>query len=185
MGEAVDACSICYARGGRYHMNAVKAPRFHNMKDWKRGEWVSDMVDFLKGKKYFRWFDSGDIYTYELAAKIFQVCIQTPWCEHWVPTRSYKIGKIKRVLEALNTLSNVCCRYSSDSIVGNLIGTDAPESTIIQYAEDARDGYSVCEAYTRGGKCGECRDCWDKKIKVIAYPSHGQSAKKAYKEMEV
>ena len=39
-GAVVDACEICYARGGFYHMPSVKALRQHNKKDWKRPEFV-------------------------------------------------------------------------------------------------------------------------------------------------
>ena len=92
------ACEGCYAKGGNYRFKNVKAPREFNRKDWKRDGWVNDMVGALKGKPYFRWFDSGDVYCKGLAEKIEQVIKLTPWTIHWLPTRSYKFDKIRTVL---------------------------------------------------------------------------------------
>jgi hypothetical protein len=38
---------------------------------------------------------------------------------------------------------------------------------------DAKRGMKLCGAYDNGGACGPCRACYDKKVKVIAYPAHG------------
>jgi hypothetical protein len=72
-GELVDACKGCYATTGNYRFPNVKAPRLENQQDWKRSEWVADMVDQLDNDRYFRWFDSGDMYSLRLAFKIYEV----------------------------------------------------------------------------------------------------------------
>ena len=72
-GELVAACSGCYATTGMYHFGAVKAVRADNKADWKRDGWVSDMVAALKKDKYFRWFDSGDMYSIELGKKMLDL----------------------------------------------------------------------------------------------------------------
>ena len=46
-GELVDACKGCYATTGNYRFSNVKAPRLENKEDWKRLEWVDDMVKAL------------------------------------------------------------------------------------------------------------------------------------------
>ncbi|GAI65558.1 unnamed protein product, partial [marine sediment metagenome] len=43
-GELVPVCADCYAAKGTYRFPAVKALRVHNKQDWKRDDWVSDMV---------------------------------------------------------------------------------------------------------------------------------------------
>lgn len=68
-GQLVDACKGCYATAGNYRYPNVKAPRIHNREDWKRDEWVDDMVQALDSSRYFRWFDSGDMYDIRLAEK--------------------------------------------------------------------------------------------------------------------
>lgn len=69
-GVLVDACKGCYATTGNYRYPNVKAPRIENREDWQRLEWVDDMVKALDSDRYFRWFDSGDMYTLGLAEKI-------------------------------------------------------------------------------------------------------------------
>ena len=120
-GSLVDACSGCYATTGNYRFKNVKAPREHNREDWKRSEWVDDMVAELDNDRYFRWFDSGDVYDVRLAFKILEVMKRTPWCNHWLPTRMHKFAKFGPVLAEMSALANVVVRYSSDSITGDTV----------------------------------------------------------------
>ena len=169
-GELVDACKGCYATTGFYLMKDSINLREHNKEDWKREEWVSEMVYELRKQTYFRWFDSGDVAWLKLAKKIYQVCEQTPHVRHWIPTRMYKFPKFKAILDKLNELPNVRVRFSSDSIEGSF--TKEHASTIIPYADSPIEAF-ICEAYSRGGKCGECRACWHKDVPMIAYVAHG------------
>ena len=172
-GDLVDACKGCYATSGNYRFPNVKAPRVHNREDWKRDSWVSDMVQELDNDRYFRWFDSGDIYDVRLARKILEVCEATPWVKHWIPTRMHKFPKFTLVLQRLQSLPNVVLRLSSDSIMGETI--EGPTTSTIATLEDAPKGSYICEAYTRGGKCDTCRACWDKSVSVVTYIGHGKS----------
>lgn len=178
-GELVDACKGCYATTGNYHYPNVKAPREHNKTDWQRLEWVDDMVKELDSDRYFRWFDSGDVYTLALAEKILEVMIRTPWVKHWLPTRMHKFPKFQDVLQRMQALENVMVRFSSDSVIGeyipglhgSVIGPDASSFS-------PQNGVSLCRAYEHDGKCSGCRACWDRSIPLIAYPAHGQKMAK-------
>jgi len=77
-GGLVPACQGCYATTGNYRFANVKKPREFNREDWKRDTWVSDMVQALDSSRYFRWFDSGDMYDLGLAIKILAVMQKTP-----------------------------------------------------------------------------------------------------------
>jgi hypothetical protein len=79
-GSLVDACKGCYATTGNYNYPNVKAPRIHNREDFTRHDWDSDMIKALDSSRYFRWFDSGDMFSLELAEKILHVMESTPWC---------------------------------------------------------------------------------------------------------
>tara|TARA_R110002020_G_C16164973_1_gene763655 strand:- start:148 stop:795 length:648 start_codon:yes stop_codon:yes gene_type:complete len=183
-GELVDACKGCYATTGNYRFPNVKAPREHNKTDWKRSEWVSDMAQELDNDRYFRWFDSGDVYDIRLARKILEVMKLTPWCNHWLPTRMYKFEKFSSVFKEIQKLPNVVVRFSSDSVSGETV-KGRNTSTIIPTSQDAKASMTICEAYQREGKCGTCRACWDKKVKVIAYPAHGKSMNKLIKTLQL
>jgi hypothetical protein len=178
-GSLVDACKGCYATTGNYNYPNVKAPRLHNGEDWKREDWVSDMVQALKNDRFFRWFDSGDMYHIELANKIHAVMQATPWVSHWLPTRMAKFKKFQGVINGMRQLPNVSVRFSSDSVTGEY--NQEHGSVIIPDHDSAPNGVTVCEAYQHGGKCNGCRSCWDKSVSVIAYPAHGKKMGKIIK----
>ena len=176
-GALVAACAGCYATTGNYNYPNVKAPRAFNKDDWKRDEWVHDMVAALQNERYFRWFDSGDMYHIELARKIWAVMLLTPWCHHWLPTRMAKFDKFRSVIERMQALPNVMVRFSADSVDGAFTA-GVHGSVIIPDADNAPDGVFVCGAYANDGKCGSCRACYDKNVSVIAYPAHGKKMAK-------
>jgi hypothetical protein len=175
-GALVAACSGCYATTGNYVFDNVKAPRLENRDDWQRDAWVSDMVSALDSQRYFRWFDSGDMYSIDLAEKMLQVMTLTPWVKHWLPTRMAKFAKFADVIARMQALPNVVVRFSSDSVDG--VYNARHGSVIIPDAASAPDGVSVCHAYAHDGKCSGCRACYDKSIPVIAYPAHGKKMAK-------
>lgn len=174
-GELVPACQGCYATSGNYRFPNVLAPRLHNREDWKSDDWVSTMISALDNDRYFRWFDSGDVYHPALAEKMLEVMKGTPWCKHWLPTRSHKIPRIAKVLRKMMKLDNVMVRFSSDGVRGDF---ESHHGSVI-VGEDQLDtaGVQICHAYSNEGKCGDCRACWDKDVAVVAYVQHGQKMK--------
>jgi hypothetical protein len=146
-GELVDACKGCYATTGNYNYPNVKAPRAENKQDWQRIEWVDDMVQELETDRYFRWLDSGDLYSLALAEKVLEVMIATPWVKHWLPTRMHKFPKFREVLTRMQALPNVMVRFSSDSVIGEF--TPGLHGSVIgPAAETYRDqpGMALCRA---------------------------------------
>lgn len=177
-GELVPACSGCYATTGNYRFSNVKKPRLENREDWKRDEWVNEMVIKLDSSRYFRWFDSGDVYDLRLAEKILQVMERTQHCKHWLPTRMHKFAKFRDVIAKMQALPNVVVRFSSDSVSGGIIeGTTT--STIFSNVLPANA--FECKAYEHEGKCNGCRACYDKDVQVIAYKAHGVKMAKVIK----
>lgn len=176
-GGLVDACKGCYATTGNYVFDNVKAPRLENRDDWTRDNWVSDMVQALNKDRYFRWFDSGDMYSLGLAEKILEVMRLTPWVQHWLPTRMQKFPKYQGILDSMRALPNVSVRFSSDSVSGEYV-KGKHGSTIVPTSDNVPDGVAVCRAYEHGGKCNGCRTCWDKSVPVVAYVAHGKKMAK-------
>jgi hypothetical protein len=181
-GGLVPACQGCYATTGNYRFKNVKAPREFNREDWQRAAWVDDMVQALDSSRYFRWFDSGDMYALELAEKMLQVMEVTPWVKHWLPTRMHKFAKFAPVIAAMEALPNVVVRRSSDSVSGEIV-SGAHSSTIISSAEQLPSGATLCRAYEHGGTCNGCRACYDKAAPVIAYMAHGKTMAKVIRIM--
>jgi len=176
-GELVPACSGCYATTGMYNFPGVKAVRSDNKQAWQDDGWVELMVTALKKQSFFRWFDSGDMYSIALALKIYEVMVKTPHVKHWLPTRMHKFPKYQQVLTKMAALPNVMVRPSSDAIDGTFTA-GVHGSTILPSADSVPAGVTLCRAYENGGKCSGCRACYDKSVAVIGYPAHGKKMAK-------
>ena len=180
-GGLVDACAGCYAVGGNYRYPNVRGPRIENREDWKRPGWVADMVAELDRDRYFRWFDSGDMYALPLAEKILEVMTRTSWVRHWLPTRMHKFSKFRPVLARMQALPNVMVRPSSDSVMGGYV-PGVHGSTIVPAIDAVPGGATLCHAATNAGKCGPCRACYDKAVPVVAYLAHGRVMMRVVRE---
>jgi hypothetical protein len=176
-GQLVPACSGCYATTGCYNFKGTKAVRSDNKQDAKRAGWAADMVAALKKQKHFRWFDSGDMYSLELAEKIYHVMKHTPGTKHWLPTRMAKFPKFAEVIARMQALPNVMVRFSSDAVDGSFT-PGVHGSTILPEGMAAPAGVTVCQAPEQGGKCLDCRACYDKQVPVIGYVAHGRKMAK-------
>lgn len=183
-GGLVDACKGCYATTGNYVFAHVKAPRLHNREDWQRDGWVADMVKALDNDRFFRWFDSGDMYSLDLANKMLEVMKATPHVKHWLPTRMHKFEKFANVLAQMKALANVSVRFSSDSVIGEYT-EGLHGSVIVPSPDDAPNGVTLCRAYANDGKCNGCRACYDKAVPVVAYPAHGKKMAKVIRLLAV
>ena len=83
-------CSGCYALKGRYNFPNVKDALSRRLGSLGHPRWVQAMAVLIKGKKFFRWHDSGDIQSEQHLINIFEVCKLTPETQHWLPTQERK-----------------------------------------------------------------------------------------------
>lgn len=176
-GELVPACAGCYATQGTYNFPGTKKVRFDNKQAWQDDAWVDTMVGALKKQKYFRWFDSGDMYSIALALKMYAVMVKTPHVKHWLPTRMHKFAKYQQVLTKMAALPNVMVRPSSDAVDGTFTA-GVHGSTILPEGMAVPAGVKVCTAPTTNGKCSGCRACYSKEVPVVAYIAHGRKMAK-------
>jgi hypothetical protein len=171
--QVKDVCKGCYATKGMYRFPVVKAARDSNLDATKDDRFVPEMVAMIEKEKseYFRWFDSGDIYSAEFLEKVYQVCFDTPNVKHWIPTKSRELFN-QVTWAALEQLPNVTVRYSSPSIDGDY--TPDHGSTVVKAADHfpANGEVYTCPSSTQDGKCADCRACWNKGVKVVAYVYH-------------
>jgi hypothetical protein len=154
--------------------------RADNKAAWQEAGWVDTMVVALKKQSFFRWFDSGDMYSLSLAVKMYEVMVATPHVKHWLPTRMYKFAKFDAILARMEALPNVMVRRSSDAVDGTYT-KGVHGSTILPSADTVPAGVTLCQAYEHGGKCNGCRACYDKSVAVVGYPAHGRKMAKVIK----
>ena len=90
------------AAAGERRLKALEDPR-----------WVQAMITLIKGHKYFRWHDSGDIQSMQHLENIFRICRATPETKHWIPTREAQF--LKR-LKLKQVPRNLVIRMSSHMV---------------------------------------------------------------------
>jgi len=186
-GKIVEVCKSCYATKGMYRFPNTKKVRQHNKQDYHRDDWVDDMIKEVSKYDYFRWFDSGDIETPELAKKIHAVIKATPNVKHWLPTRSDKVNTIKDYLvlkqagdrmaytDNLATLPNIATRFSADSIGLNNNERPGVNSYVIRHEEifeAKKQGIFVCPVGINLNQksCDTCTACYTNQ--KVAYVLH-------------
>ena len=84
-------CHGCYAMKGRYRFKTTKKAMARRLAALAHESWITAMVTLMKGFKYFRWHDSGDLQSAHHLQRILEVCKQTPDTKHWLPTRESRL----------------------------------------------------------------------------------------------
>jgi len=208
-------CESCYALINRYGMDNVADAQWiryvwtkHCLKHDPQ-LWIDTMaVNIIKvctsGKHatpYFRWHDSGDLFSVAYIDAIRQVCEQTPEIDHWIPTRGWQVkrkpiahpydGSVYRAigwhqsLQCLADRPNVCVRSSALDFNSPAPSTPyGPGSSAYDDSASVSDGmvtldgarHHACpKSTTDGGTCAacNCRRCWDTDGGDVAYYVHG------------
>jgi hypothetical protein len=146
---------------GRYRFKNVIDAQYKRFEALKHPLWVEAMAAQINSKKvkYFRWHDSGDVQNLDHLNKIFEVCKLTPEVKHWLPTREAWIKD-----HLASKPDNLVIRFSPP-MIGQRNDTWPNSSMVV--LKDAS-----CPAPKQGGKCGDCRACWDPTVKVVSYGKH-------------
>ena len=156
-------CSGCYAEKGCYVFAVVQAAQYKRLKAIAHPQWVEAMATLINSKKpdVFRWHDSGDVQDVDHLEKIFEVCRLTPSKRHWMPTREAWIKD-----HLASKPDNLVIRFSPP-MVNQRAPESWPNSSMV-----VNKGYHTCPAPAQGGKCLDCRQCWDPAVKVVSYGKH-------------
>lgn len=169
-------CGKCYARKGMYVFPNVQAAQANRLAILRADldAWRKNMTELLARKyakktgdaKVFRWHDSGDLQSMEHLSAIVQIAKDLPDIRFWIPTKEY--GTVRRwIAENGSFPENLAVRVSSP-----MIGRETPAIPgTVSSTVGVRDGFQ-CEAYTRGGVCGDCRACWNTEVPSVNYPQH-------------
>ena len=153
-------CHGCYALKGRYNFSNVQQALRRRLKSLTPPLWTEAMTVLVKGKKHFRWHDSGDIQSVAHLKKIFEVCNNTPGTMHWLPTQE------RKYLPLGSYPKNLVIRLS------NAKNNTAPGQAWTHWSTVVDKGFHSCPAQSQGNQCGTCRACWDPKVKHVTYPKH-------------
>ena len=155
-------CYDCYALKGCYVFKVVQEAQYRRLRSIKHPGWVRAMTQLLQSKKskYFRWHDSGDVQDLKHLAKIFEVARRTPDVQHWMPTREAWVKPFLKYAP-----SNLVIRFSMPMVDQEAASSWPHTSTVVTTGR-------TCPAPDQDNACGDCRACWDPKVKNIAYGQH-------------
>ena len=176
-GDIKEICKSCYADKGAYNWPNSVNLKAHNLAETRKQDFVPDMINKLYKMPHFRWFDSGDIENEIMLEKVYQVCLDTPNTDHWIPTKSRELFD-QYLWEMLEALPNVKVRYSSpskngiyDNIHGSVAITDKKQLTKDMFLCKAKSIGFTKKGKPNPKKCHNCRACWYN-VKTIAYEFH-------------
>jgi len=100
---------------------------------------------------------------------IAKVAEYTPETQHWQPSREIEI--IREAIRRIGVFpDNHVVRVSAHTI--GAAGPAGFANTSTVHATRAPEGSYVCPAPDQGNVCGECRACWNRKIKNVSYWLH-------------
>ena len=177
-------CSACYAMKGNYQMYANNIePAQHArldsvlqaLEDTEYAKaWVDSMAAHIGNDDYFRWHDSGDLQSVDHLRLIARVCIETPNCMHWLPTREYSM--IKQYIEQYGALpDNLVVRLSAMYVDKPVIVPaslqNVPGVEVSNVHRNASPVGQVCNAPANANKCEECRSCFHR-TGAVSYAFH-------------
>ena len=155
-------CYDCYALKGCYVFKVVQDAQYRRLAAIKDPQWVTAMAHLINSKKpdVFRWHDSGDVQDLDHLQKIYEVCRLSPDVKHWMPTRE---AWVKDHLASCP--DNLIIRLSAP-----MVDQAAPDSW--PHTSTVVTSGRTCPAPDQGNQCKDCRACWDKDVKNIAYGEH-------------
>lgn len=177
-------CSKCYACKGCYVFPVVKEAHKTRLQCLDDPRYVDAMMFLLNSKYYnsrstytkdkktvpenrFRWFDSGDLQSVDHLRKIVAIAEGVPFVDFWLPTKEATM--VSKYLKSGGVIPKNLTIRISNPMIGETFKSrpmGLPFSTV--GVKDAKDN---CPAYQQGGKCLDCRKCWDKDVDTN-YPLH-------------
>lgn len=161
-------CEKCYARKGFYNMPTVKAAQAKREEFIENANFVQDMVLLINDTRYFRWFDAGDVQSVAQCIKIIDVALRTPNTKHWCPTK--EAGYWSKALKMVEKPKNLIVRLSAP------MKDERIHPTWTRHTSSVRANMSVlghsCPAPKQNNTCGDCRACWDGRVRNIVYHEH-------------
>ena len=162
-------CHGCYAMKGRYRFSNVKSALARRLEALGHPDWVKAMTVLIKGEKFFRWHDSGDLQSVAHLKAIFEVCDNTPETRHWLPTREARYLPLNHD----SIPKNLKIRFSTHKIDQPPVKSWPWASTVYNHDAPIYGATSLkCPALKQGNSCKTCRTCWDRKISNVTYPKH-------------
>lgn len=169
-------CSKCYAHKGFYVMypHIKTAQQLRELAMLNNPNWVplmTELISLSETSGYFRWFDAGDIQSLENLEDIVQIAKNLPYIKFWLPTKEW--GFVKQYRDKHGKFPpNLTIRLSA-YMIDKFVSTETTEKLkCVSSAVVTDKDQANCRAFEKGGKCHDCRKCWDKNVENVSYLKH-------------
>ncbi len=177
---------VCYATHGRFVTTKSKKLMEWRLKQATRNDFVDRMVEelFRRGVLICRIHVAGDFMTPTYTGKWLQVVARSQHVRFFAYTRSWRVGSIVPLLEAMAKLENMRLWYSADS---EACPSDVPENVQVAWLQTSKEdevegdlvfqvrslrrlelplAVPICPQETPAGKergvnCANCQICWE------------------------
>ena len=187
-------CAHCYACQGMYLLDTTARAQWIRYR-WTRDclksaagreEWIETLAREISetGCEYFRWHDSGDLFSAAYVRMVAEVCRLTIHIRHWLPTQSFRVPGIDRAIrDNLVPLDNVIIRPSTarlNAYPPRLRSRGyAAGATVYASPNNGHRSVRMCPKSTLGGSCESngCRLCWDAPRSAVGFLVHGIGGK--------
>ena len=150
-------CNGCYAMKGNYHRyKDHMAKSYKNKSDAFNSDstkWENNFILYFNEKytkttkvdnNYFRWFDSGDLESYEMLLSIVKIAVNSPNVKFWLPTKEYSI--IRRYNKENGDFpTNLVVRVSAPMMDSKIEGFENTSS--VMKTSDLSNGDQLCNSY--------------------------------------
>lgn len=165
-------CRICYANMGPSTFPVALIPLQQNWEAYASNpqKWVREISQKIWAEcncLYFRWFHCGDIQSPDMLGHIMDVAERCPRTSFWLPTIESTI--VKTVADVRTVPTNLTIRVSSPEV--DLVPSEQKTPGICNSMVSYQEKWT-CPAHTTGNQCKTCRACWDRNVKIVAYPMH-------------
>jgi len=163
-------CNKCYAKKGFYNvykkqMAETWAKRLNGVNNIL---FESAMITLIQKKSpdYFRWHDAGDLQNMEHLKKIVRIARALPNTKFWMPTK--EVNLIRSYNKTYGEFpSNLVVRVS-----GFMVDKGASKGFKNTSTVTTNKTLATCRAFENGGKCNNCRACWNPNVNNIVYLEH-------------
>jgi hypothetical protein len=170
-------CHGCYALKGRYVFPNVQTALNRRHAASEGPLFVPAFIFALRKlsektpsyRRYFRWFDSGDLQSTDMLWNISTIAYHTPGVKHWLPTKESTL--VRDFVKDGNILpENLTIRISA-AMVGQAPPVWWPNGSSV-FKDTTPEGARRCPAPSQGNICGDCRSCWNDQVKHVSYHIH-------------
>lgn len=165
-------CADCYACKANYKYPSVVAAHNKRLANIATNGWIDAMIFMIRktGDKYFRWHDSGDLQSIDHLQAIVKIAEAIPSVNFWLPTKE------KGILNAAKAAGIVYPNNLTIRLSAAMVDSDKVNKALTGCVSMVQDKAQLsgfhCKAQDQGGKCLDCRACWDKSIDTIVYFKH-------------